>query len=259
MPRVMVIKLIRGIKGLFMAVLFGLFLVGILIELFFALPLIWCLDRILGPEPDRMQLAHRILLSFWILMLRLCGLLRAKPTLGRPLDGPCVVVCNHPGLFDVLFLIRDIPRLSVLVKRTLAKRLPLGPIFRSAGYVLSTDIEENSPLESMVVATEKLRWGYKFLIFPEGTRSPKGGLRNFKTGAFRIARMTNVPIQPVLIRNTPPFMPKEDKWYFPPWQISRLEMEYWEPIPPPESGKEKEYTQTLENRYRGALGLELNI
>jgi 1-acyl-sn-glycerol-3-phosphate acyltransferase len=254
----MVIKLIRGIKGFFMTVLFGLFLGGILMELFFALPLIWCLDRILGPEPDRMQHAHRILLSFWIMMLRLCGLLSAKPTHGKPFDGPCVVVCNHPGLFDVLFLIRDIPRLSVLVKRTLAKRLPLGPIFRSAGYVLSTDIEENSPLESMVVATEKLRRGYKFLIFPEGTRSPKGGLRTFKAGAFRIARMTNVPIQPVLIRNTPPFMPKEDKWYFPPWQVSRLEMEYWEPIAPPESGKEEEYTQTLENRYRGALGLEQN-
>jgi 1-acyl-sn-glycerol-3-phosphate acyltransferase len=252
----MLIKLIRGIKGFFMTALFGLFLGGILIELFFALPLIWFLDRIFGPEPDRMQLAHRILLSFWIMMLRLCRLLSAKPTNGKPFDGPCVVVSNHPGLFDVLFLICDIPRLSILVKRTLAQKLPLGPIFRSAGYVLSTDIAENNPLESMMGATEKLRRGYKFLIFPEGTRSPKGGLRKFKVGAFRIARMTNVPIQPVLIRNTPPFMPKEDKWYFPPWQISRLEMEFWEPIPPPETGKEKEYTQMLENRYKHALGLE---
>jgi 1-acyl-sn-glycerol-3-phosphate acyltransferase len=252
----MLISLIRGIKGLFMVALFGLFLGGILIELFFALPLIWCLERILGPESDRMQRSHRILLSFWIMMLKLCGLLSARPTNGKLSDGPCVVVSNHPGLFDVLFLIRDIPRLSVLVKRNLAKKLPLGPIFRSCGYVLSTDIEQGNPLESMVEATEKIRNGYKFLIFPEGTRSPKGGLRKFQAGAFRIARMTNVPIQPVLIRNTPPFMPKEDKWYFPPCQISRLEMEFWEPIPPPETGKEKEYTQMLENRYKYALGLE---
>jgi 1-acyl-sn-glycerol-3-phosphate acyltransferase len=254
----MIIKLIRGIKGLFMTALLGLFLGGILIELFCALPLIWCLDRIFGSEPDRMQRVHRVLLSFWIRMLRLCGLLRANPTHGKPIDGPCMVVANHPGLFDVLFLIRDIPRLSILVKRTLAQKLPLGPIFRSAGYVLSTDIEENNPLESIIGATEKLRRGYKFLIFPEGTRSPKGGLRKFKAGAFRIARMGKVPIQPVLLRNHPPFMPKEDKWYFPPWQISRLEMEFWEPILPPETGKEKDYAQTLENRYRRALGLEQN-
>jgi len=254
----MLIKLIRGIKGFFMAGLFGLFLGGILIELFLALPLIWFLERIFGPEPDRMQRVHRILLAVWIVMLKLCRLLSAKPANGKPYGGPCVVVCNHPGLFDVLFLIRDIPRLSVLAKRSLVQKLPLGPIFRSAGYVLSTDIEKRSPLESVVGATEKIRNGYKFLIFPEGTRSPKGGLRKFKSGAFRIARMTNVPVQPVLIRNTPPFMAKEDKWYFPPCQISRLEMEFWEPILLPEIGKEREYTRMLENRYRHALGLELN-
>ena len=189
-------------------------------------------------------------------MLKLCGLLREKPASGQPFDGPCVVVCNHPGLFDVLFLIRDIPRLSVLVKRTLSKKLPLGPIFRSAGYILSTDFEENSPVKTMLEATEKIRKGYKFLVFPEGTRSPKGGLRKFKVGAFRIARMMKVPVQPVLIRNIPPFIPKEDKWYLPPWQISRLEMEYWDPILPPEAGKEKEYTQRLENQYKHGLGLE---
>lgn len=237
-----------------MTVLFGMFLGGIFVELFLVLPLIWCLEKIYGPEPDRMQRSHRILLSFWIEMLELCGLLSAKPAIGKPFDGPCVVISNHPGLFDVLFLIRDIPRLSVLVKRTLAKKLPLGPIFRSAGYILSTDVEGNSPVSTMLDAAEKIRRGYKFLIFPEGSRSPKGGLRKFKVGAFRIARMMNVPVQPVLIRNIPPFIPKEDKWYLPPWKISRLEMEYWEPILPPQLGKEKEYARRLENRYKHVLG-----
>ena len=251
----MINLLIRGIKGFFMTVLFGIFLGGILVELFLVLPLIWCLDKMLGPEPDRMQRSHRILISFWIVMLKWCRLLSAKPAFGKPFDGPCVVVCNHPGLFDVLFLIRDIPRLSVLVKRTLSKKLPLGPIFRSAGYILSSDVEENSPVTIMLDATEKIRKGYKFLIFPEGSRSPKTGLRKFKVGAFRIARMMNVPVQPVLIRNIPPFIPKEDKWYLPPKEISRMEMEYWEPLLPPEFGKEKEYAQMLENRYKRVLGL----
>lgn len=254
----MLIKLIRGIKGFSMTVLFGVFFGGILLELFFILPLIWCFDRMFGPEPDRMQRSHRILISIWIMMLKLCGLLSAKRADGKPFDGPCVVICNHPGLFDVLFLIRDIPRLSMLVKRTLVQKLPLGPIFRSAGYVLSTDLEEHSPVMTILEATEKIKKGYKFLIFPEGTRSPKGGLRKFKVGAFRIARMMNVPVQPVLIRNTPPFIPKEDKWYFPHWQVSSLEMEYWEPILPPEVGKEKEYARILEDQYRLGLGIDSN-
>ena len=238
-----------------MAMLFILFLVGILIEMFLALPLIRFLEIIWHPEPDRMQHIHRILLTVWITLLKLCGLLRANPTSEKPYEGPCVVICNHPGLFDVLFLIRDIPRMSVLVKRSLAKKLPLGSIFRSAGYVLSPDIEKGSPFESVMEAVEKIRNGYKFLIFPEGSRSPKGRLRRFKSGAFKIARMVNVPIQPVLIRNIPPFMPKEDKWYFPPYKISRFEIEFWEPILPQKPDKDRELTQILEKQYRDALDI----
>ena len=105
------------------------------------------------------------------------------------------------------------------------------------------------------MAVERIRSGQKFLLFPEGTRSPKGGLLPFKPGAFRIAGMARVPIQPVLIRNMPPFLPKEDKWYFPPSPISSLEMEFWEPVGPPERGKEEELARELEHRYRSALGM----
>jgi 1-acyl-sn-glycerol-3-phosphate acyltransferase len=83
-----------------------------------------------------------------------------------------VIVSNHPGLFDVLFLIRNIPRLSIMVKRTLATKLPLGPIFRSAGYVLSPDFEQRSPLDCLEETREQINQGYKFMIFPETTRSP---------------------------------------------------------------------------------------
>ena len=88
-----------------------------------------------------MQGTIRILVGFWLLLLRGCGLLAKRAGKGSPCAGPCVIVSNHPGLFDVLFLIRDIPRMSVMVKRSLATQLPLGPIFRAAGYVLSPDFE----------------------------------------------------------------------------------------------------------------------
>jgi 1-acyl-sn-glycerol-3-phosphate acyltransferase len=177
------------------------------------------------------------------------------PSRGKPAEGPCVVVSNHPGLFDVLFLIRDIPRMSVMVKRALARSLPLGPLFRSAGYVLSPDYEHGSPLQSLDEATEKIGTGYKFTVFPEATRSPKGGLGRFSPGPFMLARLSNVPVQPVFIKNDPPFMPKEDKWYFPPFHASTIQLEYWEPLAPPGAGKEREFAKDLEVRYREALGL----
>jgi hypothetical protein len=70
-----------------------------------------------------------------------------------------------------------------------------------------------------------------------------------------LARLSNVPLQPLFIRNDPPFLPKGDKWYFPPSRISTLEIEFWKPMAPPMAGQEKEFAKNLEARYREALGL----
>jgi 1-acyl-sn-glycerol-3-phosphate acyltransferase len=248
-------KFLRGIKGFLMGALFGVFLFGILFELLITLPILWVLNRILGPQPYRMQWTIRILVSLWLFLLRGCGLLKARELKGKPFDGPCVVVSNHPGLFDVLFLIRDVPRMSVMVKRSLARKLPLGPVFRSAGYVLSPDFEQRGPFQCLDEAIEKIHMGYKFMIFPEATRSPRGDLGRFNAGPFMLARLSNVPLQPLFVRNEPPFLPKEEKWYLPPFQVSTLEIEFWEPMAPPRAGQEREFARDLEARYRKALGL----
>jgi len=245
----------RSMKGLLMGALFGVFLLGIFFELLITLPILWVLNRILGPQHYRMQWTIRILVSLWLFLLRGCGLLKARELKGKPFDGPCVIVSNHPGLFDVLFLIRDVPRMSVMVKQSLARKLPLGPVFRSAGYVLSPDFEQRGPFQCLDEAIEKIYMGYKFMIFPEATRSPKGDLGRFNAGPFMLARLSNVPLQPLFVRNDPPFLPKEEKWYFPPSRVSTLEIEFWEPMAPPRVGQEREFAKDLETRYRKALGL----
>jgi 1-acyl-sn-glycerol-3-phosphate acyltransferase len=245
----------RTAKGILMGALYGVFFLGILCELFLFLPGISMVNRLFGQQPYRMQWALRTLLKLWLWCLWACRLLVSMPSKGKPAEGPCVVISNHPGLFDVLFLICDIPRMCVMVKRALAKNLPLAPLFRSAGYVLSPDYEHGSPLQSLDEATEKIKRGYKFMVFPEATRSPKGNLGRFSPGPFMLARISNVPVQPVLIKNQPPFRPKEDKWYFPPFRTSTIQLEYWEPLAPPGAGKEREFAMGLEARYREALGL----
>jgi 1-acyl-sn-glycerol-3-phosphate acyltransferase len=245
---------IRALKGLAMMFMFGVFAAGILVELI-SLPFIRIMDRRSGPNWSRMQWLHRVLMGFWLYLMRIFRLLDARRPQGRPHPGPCVVVCNHPGLFDVISVIRYTPKLSVLANYRLTRRLPLGPIFRSCGYVLSPDLDRISPLESLESAMETIEAGYKFLLFPEGTRSPVGGLHSFKAGAFKIANRLNVPVQPVLIKNVPPFMPKNGKWYYPPLECSRLELEFWEPLDPPPAGKEREFARELQGRFAAALGL----
>jgi 1-acyl-sn-glycerol-3-phosphate acyltransferase len=248
-------SIVRTTKGALMGALYGVFFLGILCELFVFLPGVSILNRLFGQQPYRMQWALRSLLNLWLWFLWGCRLLVSTPSKGVPVEGPCVVVSNHPGLFDVLFLIREIPRMCVMVKRVLTRNLPLGPLFRSAGYVLSPDYEHASPLQSLDEAAEKIQKGYKFMVFPESTRSPKGGLGRFSPGPFMLARRSNVPVQPVFIRNQPPFLPKEDRWYFPPFHASTIQLEYWEPLVPPGAGEEREFAKKLEARYREALSL----
>ncbi|MBN1381182.1 MAG: 1-acyl-sn-glycerol-3-phosphate acyltransferase [Deltaproteobacteria bacterium] len=247
---------IRRVKGLVMLVLFGLFFVGILMELIFVFPFLWLLSRLAGPQPYLMQSVHSLLFGIWLFPLRCFGLLREKTPIGIPYSGPCLIVANHPGLFDVLFLIRRVPMLSMMVKSSLAVDLPLGKIFKLSGYIPAPEAGNVSPVAALLDARNLIQSGYKFLFFPEGTRSPKGGLRPFKHGLFRLARMAGVPIQPVLIRNEPPFLTHDDQWRNPPFETSTIQLEFWDPLTPPEQGAEREFANMLESRYRETLGLE---
>ncbi|MCK9364707.1 MAG: 1-acyl-sn-glycerol-3-phosphate acyltransferase [Syntrophales bacterium] len=252
------VTFVRRIKGAVMLALFGLFFVGILLELVFVFPVLWLLSRLSGSRPCQMQNVHRFLFGIWLFLLNVFGLLCEKPPIGSLYNGPCLIVANHPGLFDVLFLIRRIPVLSMIVKSSLAVDLPLGKIFKLSGYIPAPKAGNVSPVATLLQARDMIQTGYKFLIFPEGTRSPQGGLHPFKHGLFRLARMANVPIQPMLIRNDPPFFTHGDKWRYPPFATSAIQLEFWEPLAPPEYGQERQYAERLETRYREALGLTVH-
>ena len=239
-----------------MGFMFSLFAFGIIIENIFVLPVLWIIKRLFIPGSFMMQNVHRSFFTVWLWLLKIGGLMEFHPPKGTPVDGPSVIVANHPGLFDVVVLIRVIPKMSVLVKRSLSSSVWLKSVFSLSGYISSPDLNDTgSAIHSLRAAKKILQQGYRFMLFPEGTRSPKGGMSHFHLGAFRIAQMANVPVQPVIIRNSPPFMPKEDHWYYPPYPRSVLELEFIEPIPPPEKGQAEKAAFRLEQRFRKELGL----
>jgi len=115
-----------------MLALFGLFSSEIFFELLIVLPISGSSTKSLdpsltgcsGPSDPREPVA---------LLAERVRLLKARELKGKPFDGSCVVVSNHPGLFDVLFLIRDVPRMSVMVKQSLARKLPSARSFAQPG------------------------------------------------------------------------------------------------------------------------------
>lgn len=246
----------RVIKVISIFLFFTAFTVCVLIGITILYPFLLYIEKAGGKKHFIMQEVNRRLFYALLLILRPAGVIRAKPYKGAIYEGPCIMISNHPSYFDVIFLIALIPRMSVLVKRTLVQKLPLGPIIRASGYLLSPDIRSGSPLEILAEASERINQGYKFLIFPEGTRSPAGGLHDFKAGGFKIAQKLNVPIQPIIVRNNPPLLFKGARWYLPPEETSFIEVEFLDPIPPPKKGEERKIADELERKYRSIMGIE---
>lgn len=249
--------LIRRLKGAYMAMAFSLWFIAMPIA-FVLSGVFFLFNRLFVNTKPVARAIFRGYIHFWLFILRLGGLYKVERSEGKPYDGASVVVANHPGLFDVLVLISRIDGLSVMVAHKLSKKLPLiSPYILASGYIFSPNPKRESPVATIFKAEAALQNGDKFQLFPEGTRSMKGGLLPFKAGAFKIAAKAGVMVQPVLIQNDPPFLPHEDKWHFPPLKMSRIRLIYWEPLPPPKLGEEAAYAKALERRYREALGLSV--
>jgi 1-acyl-sn-glycerol-3-phosphate acyltransferase len=79
---------------------------------------------------------------------------------------------------------------------------------RGAGYIPIDRSDRRAAIRSLQTAAETIRKGTSVMIFPEGTRSLDGNLRDFKKGGFVLAVDAGVPIVPVIIRGTFSIMPK---------------------------------------------------
>jgi len=112
--------------------------------------------------------------------------------------GVCLFVANHTSSADAPAVVGAIPRrISIILKESLFKWPIVGQSFRSAHFIPVNRKSHESAIASVEKATEALRSGQSFLIYPEGTRSPDGRLQNFKKGAVVMAINSGVPIVPM--------------------------------------------------------------
>jgi 1-acyl-sn-glycerol-3-phosphate acyltransferase len=75
-------------------------------------------------------------------------------------------------------------------------------------YVKLRRGDRASVVQMMKACRETLASGSSIMMFPEGTRSPDGRMRSFKTGAFELALECKRPILPIAIRGTSDALPK---------------------------------------------------
>ena len=158
---------------------------------------------------------------------------------------PYIFTPNHQSFIEVPLFVTYLGRNpGYLAKKEVFKYPVFGPGIRLMG-VVPVD-RSNSPLavESAKLATENLRQGKSYMVYPEGTRSKDGHLLPFKKGAFMMAIDASVPIVPVTVSGTTKIMPKGEFKVFP----STVHITVHEPIST--QGYTKENVTELMERTR---------
>lgn len=170
----------------------------------------------------------------------------AAPVL-RP---PFVLVANHPTLLDIVAIGAVIESGCIVVRRQTFVNPFVAPLLVACGHIglrRGRIAGSRAVVDAMV---ERLGRGMAVIVFPEGTRSPAGGLHPFARGAFHAARMAGVPVVPAFVEVDPPMLDHEHPWFSFPRRAVSYRLRFGEPIRP---GVDED-VRSLTARVEGLFG-----
>ncbi len=127
-----------------------------------------------------------------------------------PRQGGVLLAYNHIGYVDFVYggLAANPSKRLVrfMSKRELFDHVALGPLMRSLHHI---EVDRGAGEASFTTAVDYLKQGEAVGIFPEATISRAMELKEFKTGAVRIAAEAGVPLVPVILWGTQRMMTKD--------------------------------------------------
>jgi 1-acyl-sn-glycerol-3-phosphate acyltransferase len=130
-------------------------------------------------------------------------------------DGGLIIAANHPSMLDAMLLVARIPRGICIMRGSLMRNPFLGAGAKLARYI------RNDPAHGMLRScVTNLRAGGQLVLFPEGTRTIRPPVNEFRPGVTLIAHMAQVPIQTVIIETDSPYLGKDwPIWRLPPFPV----------------------------------------
>ncbi len=113
-------------------------------------------------------------------------------------DEPFVLMTNHQSVFDIAAIVLTLPSdFHFVAKKELARIPFFGWSLAWSGIGIMVDrAKHQRSVASLSAAADQVREGAHVIVFPEGTRSPTGALRAFKSGGFHLALQAGVPVLP---------------------------------------------------------------
>ena len=123
--------------------------------------------------------------------------------------GPKLLLFNHVSLLDLFVLASLCPARPIVLYKKEFGRIPgIGWAMSATGMIPVDRSNHEAALRSVTAAGERILAERATVIMaPEGTRSRRGGLQEFKLGAFHLAANTGVPIVPLVMRGIDSVLP----------------------------------------------------
>jgi 1-acyl-sn-glycerol-3-phosphate acyltransferase len=129
------------------------------------------------------------------------GVLKVTGAANFPTDGPVVLAANHMSIYDAFAIQFVVPRPIFYMAKSGLFRNPLMDIIlrQLGGFPVQRGVGDKWALShAQRILEHELVLG----IFPEGTRTRRGGLHTAKTGAARLAIGANCPLVPLALDGT---------------------------------------------------------
>ena len=123
--------------------------------------------------------------------------------------GACyMVTCNHQSQLDILVIFRLYFHFKFGSKSDIFRIPLIGWNMYLNRYIGLKRGDKESIAKMMKDASRTLDEKSSVLFFPEGTRSRDGVIKEFKLGAFTLAKEKQVPILPIVVTGTRDALPK---------------------------------------------------
>jgi 1-acyl-sn-glycerol-3-phosphate acyltransferase len=148
----------------------------------------------------RLKRAVRFLMRFWArsAFIIIGKKLHIEGQENIKKDGKYILVANHSSLFDILAIISFSPGVSWFGHARLLKIPIFRQILKMTDYVPMKRANIKNTREMIDRLIEKSK-GHTIAIFPEGTRTQDGKIRDFYRGFIHVLRASDINVLPVTL------------------------------------------------------------
>lgn len=165
-----------------------------------------------------------------------------------------VFLSNHQGAFDIFLIYGYLGRSFRWMMKHQLRQIPLfGYACEKSNQIMVDKRGPKKVKETYDKARRILSGGISLCVFPEGSRTRNGKMREFKRGAFMLADELQLPVVPMTINGSFDVMPRTKDWHWAVWHP--LSLTIHTPIYPETQGPEN--IKMLMEKSRAAINSAL--